>query len=367
MTEALIILDEYFNIIFFNDATLQLLECEEIDIKNRSFLTLFTDFYSSNQWLRTNVAKHIYKSYETSLTKKGNRNVTVLLSSSVIVKQGAITGVVCIASDITLQKQAEQKIRENYDKLKELDNLKENFISMVSHELRTPLTSIKGFIALLLGNAAGQTTPDQKEFLEIVQNNSDRLLLLINEILDISKMSSGGFSIQKSGFDLVKILDSSIRDMSSIIARKKITIIKETPFSGLKMQVDEYRFSQAIINLLNNAIKFSPQASKITVRLEEYSGEKFSLPAEIKSSMAENIKYVILSIADEGVGLTPEQKLKVFERFYQAEDAITRKTPGTGLGLYITKNIVELHGGFIWVESKGHNEGTIFYILLPME
>jgi signal transduction histidine kinase len=219
----------------------------------------------------------------------------------------------------------------------------------------------------LLSGVAGQNTPRQKEFLEIIQSNSDRLLTLINELLDVSKMTSGSFSIQKADYDVIKVIDSSIKDITSITEKKKISIVKETTFKSLNMKIDEYRISQAIINLLNNAIKFSREGSKIIIRLDEYSDEKFRLPNGIKTCLPSDGKYVVVSISDEGVGLTPEQKQRVFNRFYQAEDINTRTAQGTGLGLFIVKNIVELHSGFVWVDSEGKGKGTTFYMLLPRE
>jgi PAS domain S-box-containing protein len=364
MSEALIILDENFYIVFYNSAALQLLECEGQYLENKTFLKFFINSNIANYWLKETIKRSIFKGYETSLLRKTGKNVSVILSSSLIMKDGDMTGVVCIVSDITLQKLAEQKIQESYNELKSLDILKANFISMVSHELRTPLTSIKGFISLLIGGGAGNVTDKQKEFLEIANNNSNRLLMLINEILDVSKMNSGTFCIQKSDYDIIEIVNDSIRDINPIIEKKEITVIREMPFSVLHMYVDGYRISQAIINLLSNSIKFSPCKSKITFGITEYSIEKLSLPAEIKGLMVPEKEYIAFYIKDEGLGLTQKQKENIFSKFYQA-DSGTNKAPGTGLGLYITKNIVEQHDGFTWADSEGHGKGTTFYILLP--
>ncbi len=366
MSEALIILDEFFVVTFFNNAALKLLGCVENDLKNKPFVALFADSSISNYWLKTNITKHVLKGYETFLSKKDDSKIPVLLSSSVIFEQDDIVGVICIVSDMTLQKQAEKELKKSFDRLIELDRMKESFLSMVSHELRTPLTSIKGFLSFLLSGVAGQITPRQKEFLEIMDSNSDRLLTMTGKLLDVSKMTSGSFSIQKADYDIIKVMESSVKDISSIIEKKKITLLTETPIKNPTMKIDEYRISQAIINLLNNAIKFSSEGTKIVIRMDEYSEEKIKLPAETKACLPAGRKYVVISVADEGVGLTPEQKQKVFGRFYQAEDINIRSTQGSGLGLYITKNIVELHEGFIWVESEGVKKGTTFYILLPV-
>jgi len=367
MSEALVILNEFFVITLFNKAALQLFGCNEIDLKNRPFTAFFTDSSISNNWLKANIINRKLQGYETSLLKKDRSIIPVMISSSVIYRQGDIMGLICIVSDVTLQKLAAQELKESYEKLLELDKLKESFLSMVSHELRTPLTSIKGFLSFLLNGVAGPTTPRQKEFLEIIQSNSDRLLFLINELLDVSKMTSGSFSIQKSECDIIKTVNTSIKDMASLLDKKKITISLETGLQSLKISADEYRISQAIINLFNNAIKFSKLESRITIGIDLYTPGKFDLPLNIAAFLSPDKKYLYLYVKDEGVGLSIEQRQKLFTRFYQAENINTRTAQGTGLGLYITKVIVQLHEGYIWADSEGLNKGTTIYLLLPVQ
>jgi len=176
---------------------------------------------------------------------------------------------IAVKEDITEKRKQEEMLAQSYERLKEVDKLKTNFTSMVSHELRTPLTSIKGFISFLLGGVGGRLSPEQKEFVLIIKNNSERLLSLINDLLDLSKMEAGSFSISKRNTDIIPVIASSIRDIASIAEKKSINLKVTSPYTGYSINIDEYRISQVFINLLNNSIKFSPSGSEIEISLKE--------------------------------------------------------------------------------------------------
>jgi PAS domain S-box-containing protein len=286
--------------------------------------------------------------------------------SSIKDLQGNIISFIAVKEDITEQKKSQQKLQESYEKLKELDVLKSNFTSMVSHELRTPLTSIKGFLSFLLSGVGGKISIQQKDYLEIIKSNSDRLLGLINDLLDTSKMEAGSFSIEKRRCDLISVINASIKDIQSLLDRKKIVIIKKFPDGALEVNIDEYRISQSVVNLINNAIKFSPFSSTLTVEVQPASESRAGVPAYADlSQLSATGPYVRISITDQGAGIDGEDIKKLFTKFYQIENINTRSAQGTGLGLNIVKNIINLHGGAVWVESQGKGKGSTFVILLP--
>jgi PAS domain S-box-containing protein len=278
---------------------------------------------------------------------------------------GSIISYISIMEDITEQRNAQQAIKESYEELKELDTMKSSFTSMVSHELRTPITSIQGFLVFLLAGVAGKITPQQKEYLEIIKNNSDRLLRLINDLLDTAKMESGTFTISKKYVEVNSLVSACVKDLRALLIKKSIGIFINGANDKIYMEADEYRLSQSLINLLNNAIKFSPYNSTITISLARIDEKKYAVPPHAFTSQLKEGPYVFISVSDQGNGIDEDKLRKVFERYYQAENINTRSAQGTGLGLNIVKNIVELHGGAVWAESRGRGTGATFVILLP--
>ncbi|MCX7697924.1 MAG: PAS domain S-box protein [Candidatus Goldbacteria bacterium] len=300
------------------------------------------------------------------ITKKGEKKLIHWSNTLLTDKENKIYGVLSAGIDITETKEAEKVLEENYEKLKELNKLKDNFISVISHELRTPLTAIIGFISLMLGGATGKINKNQQESLEIMKNNSERLLSLINDLLDVSKIESGKLKISLSEIDLVFLIKSTITEIKSLLDKKQIICNFNSEVEEFLINADKQRLTQAIVNILNNAIKFSPSNSKIIIELKKIDKKYENIPSEIKEKINSNNHFALISITDYGIGMTDTQIKNLFQKFYQAEDANIRKTPGTGLGLYITKNLIELHNGFIWAESKGINTGSTFNILLPI-
>jgi signal transduction histidine kinase len=213
--------------------------------------------------------------------------------------------------------------------------------------------------------AAGPVNEKQAEYLNIIKKSSERLLNLINELLDISKIEAGTFGVEKRRVDIVSVIDEAIRQISPLAAAKQIVVENKSEKGRYIIDADDYRMIQVIVNLLGNSMKFSFNNTKIRIsvcdkRLDDvdrpYYTEK--LPDAVK-------KVIVITLKDEGVGLTPEAAVRVFEKFFQIETAGVRKHQGAGLGLTISKNIVEAHDGLIWAESEGENKGTTFNIVLP--
>jgi PAS domain S-box-containing protein len=245
---------------------------------------------------------------------------------------GTVTGTVAVFRDYTREA--------------EIDRMKSDFVSIVSHELRTPLTSIKGYLDLVLMGAAGVVNKQQTSFLEIAKGNTDRLNEMVAELLDISRIESGKVE-----------LDVQVVSISELIERAAHSLRREFEDRGLTLTLalapdlpeifgDPGRISQVLMNLLSNAYKYTPRGG-----------------ATVRARLVRN--SVQIDVTDTGVGISPGDREKLFTRFFRAEDAAVRQQPGTGLGLNITKSIVEMHGGGIWVESEP-GAGTTFSFTLPV-
>ena len=239
-----------------------------------------------------------------------------------------------------------QVLKSNIEKLKELDRLKTDFLNTVSHELRTPLTSIKAFSELLLDNS-GEDLETQVHFLNIINEECDRLTRLITELLDLSRIESGRMQWNKTHMSMAKAIRSAIIATKSLVDEKGLTLVKHMPSTLPGIDGDFDKIEQVIINLLSNAVKFTDEGGRIEVRVEAADG------------------WVNVSVADTGVGIPADYLTKVFDKFQQVEMDSETKIPGTGLGLAIVKNFVEGHHGEVWVESEP-GKGSTFYFKIPV-
>lgn len=234
---------------------------------------------------------------------------------------------------------------------REVERLKDEFVSVVSHELRTPLTSIRGSLGLV-ANGVLQAQPEKAQrMLEIAVNNSDRLIRLINDILDIERIESGKVMMNKQICDAALLMTQSTEVMQAMAEKAGVTIT--TNSVSARLWADADRIIQTFTNLLSNAIKFSPPGSTI------------SFTAKVGNEQTENITQIVFEVKDQGRGI-PEDKLEaVFGRFQQVDASDSRKKGGTGLGLAICRSIVQHHDGNIWVESV-LSQGSSFYVSLPV-
>ena len=234
--------------------------------------------------------------------------------------------------------------KENEAKLKKIDQMKSEFLSNVSHELRTPLQSIGGFTKLLL-NGQVPDPATQQEFLQIIDRETLHLGNLINSLLDMSRLEAGHFQINPRPTAVRDIIVDSISSFHSLAREKEITLNEDIPGSLPEMEVDGERLRQVVINLLGNAIKFSDPGGVVTVKAEKSNGD------------------LLLQVADRGIGIAEKDRTHLFERFFRAEGEMVRG--GSGLGLYISRQIVEAHGGRIWADSE-FGKGSTFSFTLPL-
>ena len=254
----------------------------------------------------------------------------------------------CVANDVTERHRAEDIIIQEIEKLKELDSIRNEFIYRASHELKTPLNSINSAIDLIMNYYDDEFDEKVEDMHKIIKKGGERLTTLINTLVDINRFQLNSFKLEPIETDMARMITECVEDFYYQMENRELNISLHLPES-LHFQLDPIRFNQVFSNLLSNAIKNTPRGGNIFLKATETK------------------EYVQISIEDNGIGFTPEEKERIFRKFGKIErygkgyDIISE---GSGLGLYISKQIVEMHGGEIWVESDGRNMGSTFHIRL---
>ena len=324
-----------------NRAAAQLLQVDPKAAAGRPVRTLFQTFSTKGRLTiedamdRLNADPYSAE-YSAGITKTiieiGMRVIQAHLSP-VLTEIGEFLGIVTILRDVTREVEAERA--------------KTDFVSNVSHELRTPLTSIKGYSELLLGNAVGPLNDQQTHFLRIIQSSSNRLTTLINDLLDISRIESGRFKLETKPVQMALVLHSVAEMIQPQCDKKKLCLsLNVEPNAGLVLG-DESRLTQVVTNLVSNACRYTPEGGSITLAL---------------SSPDDTVR---VDVKDTGIGIAPEDQAKVFQRFYRVNDPAVQEVAGTGLGLPISKMLVEMHGGRMWLQSEA-GKGSTFTFILPL-
>jgi len=244
-----------------------------------------------------------------------------------------------------------EELRRRAAELQELDRLKSAFLANMSHELRTPLNSILGFADVMLEGLDGPLTNNMDNDLKLIQKNGQHLLHLINDVLDMAKIESGKLNLIIENFNLQEIFEDVISITASLANEKSLSIvIDDKSDHKINVNADRTRLKQVLINLVNNAIKFT-EKGQITIRGRQ-----------------EDRNNILVSVKDTGHGIPTDQLESVFQEFTQVDSSTTRKVGGTGLGLPISRRLIEMHGGRLWAVSSGiEGEGSTFYVLLPIE
>jgi len=228
---------------------------------------------------------------------------------------------------------ATEELREANERLKELDRLKDDFVSTVTHELRTPLTSIRAFTEILLDDPDVELG-QRRKFLGIITKETERLTRLINQVLDLAKIESGKAEWARTPVDMKDVISDTLSAMGQVFREKNIEVVARLPDKVSPVTADLDRMIQVMLNLLSNAAKFcDPSRGRIEVTLAEKSG---SLEVEVR---------------DNGRGISPEHQVEIFDKFHQVGDTLTDKPHGSGLGLHISRQIIEHFGGRLWVDS----------------
>lgn len=339
MVDGLIAIDEKGSIQEFNPAAERIFGYKAIEVIGRNVKMLMPEPYAEehDQYLdnyqRTGKAKIIGIGREVEGKRKDGSTFPIDLAVSAMTLEGKkfYSGIV---RDITERKR--------------IDKMKNEFVSTVSHELRTPLTSIRGSLGLIVGGAVGEIPPKMNEMLKIATSNTERLLLLINDILDLQKIESGKMAFKFEDVELTTFLGQAVEDHQSYAAQRGVSFVITRTLDDAHVYADRNRLMQVMGNLMSNAAKFSEEGAKIEI-----------------GAVRQGKDGVRITVTDYGSGIPDEFQGKVFEQFTQSDASDTRKKGGTGLGLAIAKVIVEKHGGRISFISRV-GVGTSFMIDLPI-
>ena len=335
MSDGVLATDRRGNVTIVNNMALQLLGVEhEDDLIGKSIIDVLDirHDYTIRQLVDSEQREMII-----DMANAGNNLILNAYFSPIQRESGFVSGLVCVLHDVTSQQKEERERKQ--------------FVSNVSHELRTPLTSVRSYVEAL-SDGAWQDAEIAPKFLKVVQDETDRMIRMINDLLSLSRMDAGTTKLEMEYVNINELFNYILDRFDMIIKneedpdKKKYTIERYFTKKDLWVEIDTDKFTQVIDNIMNNAIKYSPDGGIITARL------------------LETHNHVILSISDQGLGIPRKDLGHIFDRFFRVDKARSRKQGGTGLGLAISKEVINMLGGQIWVDSV-EGKGSTFYISLP--
>ena len=343
VADGILVTDSANKINFVNDSVKQMLGVSRDQMQGQA-LENFAGLFGKNtqtwvntvkDWSTTVSESTAGATYAEQIDLENGRVALVHLAP--VVWHNEFLGTVSIFRDITHEV--------------EVDRLKSEFVATVSHELRTPMTSIRGYIDLLLMGAAGAMNENQKHFVQIVKNNTERLNILVNDLLDVSKIETGRVMLSFQPVDLREVAQKEMEKLEQRSKKegKQKQFMLESETKLPRVLADAERIHQILGNLMDNAYNYTPENGTIKVCLHKENAD------------------IQIDVIDTGIGITQEQKDRIFERFYRGDDPLVLATPGTGLGLPIVKQLIEMHHGKIWMESSGiPGQGSKFSFSLPV-
>lgn len=335
MSDGVLATDRRGNVTIVNNMALQLLGVEHDDeLIGKSIIDVLDirHDYTVRQLVNGEQREMII-----DMSNSGNNLILNAYFSPIQRESGFVSGLVCVLHDVTSQQKEERERKQ--------------FVSNVSHELRTPLTSVRSYVEAL-SDGAWQDKEIAPKFLKVVQDETDRMIRMINDLLSLSRMDAGTTKLNLEYVNINELFNYILDRFDMIIKKeedpkkKKYTIERYFTKKDLWVEIDTDKFTQVIDNIMNNAIKYSPDGGVITTRL------------------LETHNHVILSISDQGLGIPRKDLGRIFDRFFRVDKARSRKQGGTGLGLAISKEVINMLDGQIWVDSV-EGKGSTFYISLP--
>ncbi len=350
MRESLIIIEPNDTIQLANHATCALLgySLDELVGKSSSKFVLEPDTLQSTS-LHDLIARGPIKEVEKTYLSKDGRKIPVSLSSSALKGVDGTECFICVAHDLTRRKEYEEKLHEAKKAAEEANQTKSRFLASMSHELRTPLNAIIGYSEMLIEEAEDVSQKDSIPDLEKILMSGKHLLALINDILDISKIEAGKMELHPENIDITSMIHDIVNTTQTIVKKNANTLEVICPKDIGVMLADITRVRQIVLNLISNACKFTKEGV-ITFNVNLETGKQE--------------ERIVLSVSDTGIGMTSEQMSKIFQEFSQADTSTTRDYGGSGLGLAITKQLCQLMGGDISVQSEP-GKGSTFTVHLP--
>ena len=344
VADGVLVTDDLSLITLFNLSAQNILDLPREDVIGKSledFTGLFghaahTWMDTIRSWASDPSAYQVGETYAERISLDKERVVDIHLAP--VFMGSEFLGTVTIFRDITHQV--------------EVDRLKSEFVATVSHELRTPMTSIKGYVDILLMGAAGQLTQQQNSFLDIVKTNTERLNILVNDLLDVSRIEAGKMEMSIHPQDIRILIEDVVRDLvlRSEKEDRPMGVHLDLPADLPRVPCDEERVRQILDNLVSNAYQYTPAEGRIDIQVNAVDD------------------HVQVDVQDNGIGIHPDDHEKIFERFYRGENPLVLASSGNGLGLSIVRQLVDMHHGRLWVESNGiTGEGSTFSFTLPLE
>lgn len=338
--EGIIATDEVGKIIRVNQKALDILGFEQGDLIGKSFtkkiqavdendVPISQDNRPINQAFsnRSNIQSQVY------YLRKNGKKFPAELTVSPVRLRNRIIGAIEIFRDVTLEN--------------EMDKLKTNFISLASHQLRTPLTTVQTYASMLTQGYAGEMTKQQRDFLKIITDSSERMNNLISTLLSITRIEAGHVNVEKTDININQLIEDVVAELAPYTDKKHLTIELKVDDQGTSISNDHSLIQEILTNLLVNSVKYTPDDGKVSI------------------SASLNDGRLLVSVADTGYGIPVGDQPYIFSKFYRASNISKLDTTGTGLGLYLIKNIVEQLNGEIWFKSK-EGKGTTFYLSLPL-
>lgn len=344
VADGVVVTDAHNTISLFNASAERILGMKNADVVGQSldrFLGLFghagrTWSQKIQEWANDPQSATNAENYAEQISLENEQVVQVHLAP--VAWRKDFLGTVSIFRDITYEVQ--------------VDRLKSEFVTNVSHELRTPLTSIKGYVEIMLMGAAGQVSQQQKHFLDVVKTNTERLNVLVNDLLDISRIEAGRVTLSLQPLYLPEIAESVTADLErrSREENKPMNFLVEAAENLPKVNGDLERIQQILSSLVSNGYNYSPENGTVRVKIFQAGEDEIQV-----------------DIVDNGIGIEPREQVRIFQRFYRGDDPLVLATAGTGLGLAMSKILVEMHHGRIWFHSAGvRGEGSTFSFTLPV-
>ncbi|HET59858.1 MAG TPA: GAF domain-containing protein, partial [Chloroflexi bacterium] len=345
MADGVLVVNETGKVVLTNPAAVRVLHLESSLLVGTMLDEIFDRFHSGQlltwyqnlmRWAADDTSNEFDQGIISQRIERESGQV-LFIQGAAVVREGAFLGSVIILRDITAEAMAER--------------LKSEFVTNVSHELRTPITSIKGAVEVVLGKMTGSLNTQQEMFMNMASKNCDRLQLLIDDILEVSQIDAGQMQLQYGMVDVAGLINATGEEFRARSRRENrpMEIVVDLPQDLPPVPADAQRIQQVIQNLVNNAYMYTEDQGTITLRARQRGD------------------YLQMDISDTGIGIPPEAAGRIFERFYRGGDELVISSAGPGLGLWITRTIVEMHGGEIWFTSSGvPGEGATFSFTLPV-
>jgi PAS domain S-box-containing protein len=315
------------------------------------FKNYFTDPRAAEEGIRLVLRETRVTNYELTARSLSGRETVVSYNATIFNDQGGkLQGVFAAARDVTERKRFEQTLQEKNIELESASLAKDRFLASMSHELRTPLNAIIGFTGTLLMKLPGPLTSDQEKQLRTIQTSSRHLLSLINDLLDLAKIESGKVELNMETMNCQSVIEDVSTTLRTIAEGKKLNFEISVPDQELMIRTDRRSLTQILINLANNAIKFT---------------DKGFVRIELRGRLVNGNALAEITVVDTGIGIRPEDQSRLFQAFMQVDSSSTRPYEGTGLGLHVSQKLASMIGGRVSFESE-YGKGSRFTISLPV-